>query len=122
MNVAGEGPNIAESIWLGDKPSEPLNLTVTDVVPDTSLSLGWTAPLSDGCLTILSYTIAKDDVDYITDLSPTATKYVDDISVGGSVGEVIKYEVKAINHAGESVYSEPIFFTVGFVPNAPKSL
>ena len=27
-----------------------------------------------------------------------------------------------MNHAGESIYSEPILFTVGHVPNAPKNL
>jgi len=122
INVAGEGPTNEQSIWLGVNPTEPLNPRMTRVVPNDYLSIAWDAPLHDGCLTILSYTIIKDGFELHTGLSPSMTQYTDSITVGGAVGTKITYRVKAINYAGESVLSEPLTVTVGYVPNSPTNL
>ena len=127
VNVAGEGPWIQESIWLGEVPSEPLNLSLLAITPGDQLTLGWDAPMSDGCLTILSYTLVKEQEGSapieITGISPSYITYVDDISSGeGSVGQVLSYWLKALNKAGESVLSEKIEITVGYVPSAPTTL
>jgi hypothetical protein len=108
-----------EGIWLGEVASEPLNPILIDVVPDSTLTLGWTAPLTDGCLTILSYTVSKDGVDHATDIDPSLTSYTDDITTDGSIGDLITYQIKALNHAGESIYSESLTIMVGLKPNQP---
>ena len=121
-NSAGEGPYASESIYLGEVPSYPLNPFLQSVTPQSPLTYGWQAPLSDGCLAILSYTVNKDGADYALGLNPTATRFIDDISVGGNIGEKITYKIKAVNYAGESPYCEPLTVTVGLVPSAPTGL
>jgi hypothetical protein len=96
-NSAGEGSSITQNVWLGQVPSEPLNPTLISIEPDVDLVLGWDVPLTDGCLPILSYTVAKDGSDHILDISPTLKSISDDISVSGSIGETITYKIKAIN-------------------------
>jgi hypothetical protein len=81
--------------------------------------LGWVVPVSDGCLPILGYTVAKDGSDHILNISPSLVSVTDDLSVSGSVGEIITYKIKAINSAGSSSYSEILTITIGNVPNAP---
>jgi hypothetical protein len=74
-------------------------------------------------LTIRSYTIEKNGLEYATQISPTLTSYQDSLSNGdGSVGASISYRIKALNEAGESVYSEALNIIVGTVPNAPQNL
>jgi hypothetical protein len=104
---------------MGEVASEPLNPYLVEVVPEFTLTVGWDAPLIDGCLTILSYTIAKDGTDHVTDIDPSLTSYTDDITTGGSIGDLITYQIKAVNYAGESIYSESLTIMVGLVPNAP---
>ena len=119
-NVAGEGVSITKSVWLGEPPSEPLNLRVSSILPSNSLKLEWDLPTTDGCLTILSYTLQKDDdEEYITDLSPADVSYTDDISTDGSYGTILTYRLKAENKNGFSEWSEPITITVGSEPNRP---
>jgi hypothetical protein len=65
----------------------------------------------------LSYTIAKDGFDYALDVHPSLTEF-QDLAIG-SIGQQITYKLKAINHAGESPYSEEFTLTVGTVPNSP---
>lgn len=122
LNVAGEGSAITNQIWLGLVPTQPLNPVLLSVAPELSLTLGWQAPLDDGCLTILSYTINKDGVDIATDIDPSLTAFTDDISTNGQIGVQITYKLKAINEAGASAYSEDFTLTVGQVPNAPSNL
>jgi hypothetical protein len=86
-NSAGEGPYAHGSIFLGEAPSYPLNPFLQSVTPHSTLVYGWQAPLSDGCLAILSYTVNKDGADYALNINPTATKFIDDISVGGNIGD-----------------------------------
>jgi hypothetical protein len=86
------------------------------------LTIGWDAPTSDDCLTILSYTVAKDGVDHTTDIDPSLTSFTDDITIDGSIGQLITYKVKAVNYAGESAFSQELEVTVGQVPNAPTNL
>jgi hypothetical protein len=90
-NVAGEGTYQTQGIWLGEVPSEPLNPLLLEVVPESTLTLEWDAPLTDGCLTILSYTIAKDGSDHVTDIDPSLISYTDAITTGGSIGDLITY-------------------------------
>lgn len=59
--------------------------------------VGWDVPVSDGCLPILSYTLAKDGSDHILDISPTLKSITDDLSVFGSIGDVITYKIKSKN-------------------------
>lgn len=77
------------------------------------MTVGWDVPLSDGCLTILNYELYKDGIVDVSNISPTAVSYVDDITVGGSIGETITYTLKAVNQAGESIHSEPLNIVVG---------
>jgi len=120
--VAGEGANKMQAIWLGQVPSEPLNPKLISVVPDDSLILGWDAPLKDGCLSILSYTVAKNGVEHLTNIDPSLTQISDNIEVGGSIGDLITYEIKALNHAGASIYSESLTIMVGLKPNPPQNV
>lgn len=110
------------NVWLGVMPSEPLNPTLLSIVPNSNLVLGWDVPISDGCLPILSYTVAKDGSDHIMNISPSLVSVTDDLSASGSIGETITYKIKATNLAGDSVYSEILQVIVGTVPNAPLSL
>lgn len=105
-NSAGEGHTTHAQIWLGEVPSEPLNPVLLSILPDDNLVLGWDAPTSDGCLTILSYTLSKDGLDHVLNIAPSMVSYQDDISVSGSIGDVITYKLKAVNQAGESQFSE----------------
>jgi hypothetical protein len=122
INVAGEGLLYSESLWLGHASSEPINPILVSVTPDLQLTIGWDAPTSDNCLTILSYTVTKDGIDHTTDINPSLTSFTDNITIGGSIGQIITYTVKAVNYAGESASSQELKVTVGQVPNAPTDL
>lgn len=89
VNTAGEGAYNQADIWLGVPPSPPLNPRMTSVTPLDQLVLEWDRPTSDGCLPILSYTLSKNGVDHVTDINPTSTAVIDDISVGGTIGALI---------------------------------
>jgi len=54
-------------------------------------------------LTILSYTIEKNGVEYLTNHHPSLVTFID--TQVGSIGEQITYRVKAVNEAGSSAYS-----------------
>jgi hypothetical protein len=69
--VAGEGSYAEANIWLGVQSSEPLSLALDSVVPESTLTISWQAPLRYGCLTILSYTLALNGVDHITLIDPS---------------------------------------------------
>lgn len=122
LNTAGEGPTIEQSLWHGAVPSEPLNPVLVAVTPNTEATIGWTRPLTDGCLTIKSYTVNKDGLDHQSLIDPSLTTFTDDIRVDGAIGTLITYKVKAINEAGQSMYSQELKVTVGQVPNAPSNL
>ena len=78
--------------------------------------------MRDGCLTILSYTVAKNGSDHLTNIDPSLTQLTDRIEVGGSIGDLITYEIKALNHAGSSIYSESLTIMVGLKPNPPQNV
>lgn len=80
--------------------------------------------MTDRCLTILSYTIAKDGVDIpaLSVVHPSLTQVDDDIQLNGAVGTQLTYKLKARNQAGFSVYSEELTITVGFLPSQPLNL
>jgi hypothetical protein len=84
---AGEVPYAHESIFLSEAPSYPLNSFLHSVTPHSTLVYGWQAPFSEDCLAILSYTVDKDGADYALGINPTVTKFKDDISLGGNIGD-----------------------------------
>lgn len=86
LNVAGEGPYVASSVHLGIAPSNPKSPKILSVVPQDKLLLSWNRPDSDGCLPITHYVVNKDGTDLSVFISPTATTFADDISLGGSIG------------------------------------
>ena len=122
LNSAGEGDFVADSIHLGNEPSNPKNPRMLSVAPASTLVFGWDVPDSDGCLPILHYTLNKNGVDLEVEISPSLIEYEDDISTGGQIGDQITYKIKAVNIAGESPYCEDLTVTVGNVPNAPTNL
>jgi len=71
-------------------------------VPNLSLTIGWDAPNSDGCLSILSYSIERDGLEHKTNVHQSAVTFTDDITVAGAIGTEISYRVKAVNYAGSS--------------------
>ena len=121
-NVAGESTHIAESVHLGNVPSNPKSPSMVSVSPDSTLTIEWDRPDSDGCLPVLKYVINKDGVDLADIVAPSATNFADDISIGGSVGSEISYKLKAVNVNGESLYSPVLTVTVGLLPSAPSNL
>ena len=105
VNVAGEGPYIADSVHLGNVPSNPKSPMMLSVVPDVELVLSWERPFTDGCLPITQYVLNKDGVDLADVINPAENTFTDDLTVGGSTGTEIKYKVKAKNVNGFSEYS-----------------
>ena len=86
---------------------------MTAVVPSTTLTLEWDAPVDNGCLPITQYTLNKNGVDDATVISADSLSYTDSIAIGGSIGTVITYKLKAINEANPSEYTEDLVITVG---------
>lgn len=86
---------------------------MTAVVPSTTLTLAWQPPTDTGCLPIIQYVINKNGTDLPATITAGQHSYTDDISVGGTIGTVIAYKIKAINEAGPSVYTEDLVVTVG---------
>ena len=121
-NVAGEGPYAAQSVYLGNVPSNPRSPSMLSVVPNSVLTISWERPYTDGCLPVKHYRVNKDGVDLPHLVTPSATFFADDISTGGSIGTEITYKVKAVNVNGESLYSEDFTVTIGVVPNPPLNL
>lgn len=122
VNVAGEGAHIAESVHLGNVPSNPKSPAMLSVVPENSLVVSWDKPDSDGCLPITHYTMNKDGSDLADVIAPSVTSFTDDISSNGYIGTQATYKIKAHNVNGESAYSQELTVTVGLVPNAPINL
>lgn len=75
---------------------------MTGVNPSVSLTLEWLPPSNSGCLPITGYIVKKNGVDLAVSIPPSQTTYTDDISIGGSIGTVISYQVRASNSAGDS--------------------
>ena len=123
INVAGESHPTLEQIKVGEPPSSPLYPTMTSITPD-ELTVEWDHPLDDGCLPVLHYVISRDAVDLDETVAPDLNSFTDDISSTADfpLGTLITYEIKAVNHAGASLYSEPLVVTVGQAPNPPTDL
>lgn len=97
VNSAGESAPQTNSIWMGQVTSEPIEPKLVAVTPDSTLTIGWKAPLTSNCLSILSYTVAKNGIELSAIIDPSENSFTDDISIGGSIGQLITYKVLAIN-------------------------
>lgn len=122
LNAAGESAPTEGQIRVGSIPTAPSGLIMTAITPSVDLTLKWQPPSSTGCLPITGYIVNKNGVDLVTVISPSQNSYIDDISIGGTIGTTIDYKIKAINVAGPSPYTETLTITVGEIPNAPTNL
>ena len=122
LNIAGEGTPAMGYKIVGATPSAPYGLKLVSSVPSGTLVLSWKVPLSSGGLPITGYTLNKAGTDIVAAIGSTTTQYTDDISVGGTIGTVITYKIKATNAAGSSDYSDSLVAQIGSLPNAPQGL
>jgi len=121
VNGAGESLPAQVNKRVGQVSLSPRNLKLSAVVPTTSVTLTWEAPLDTGCLPITSYVLSRDGADLALSISADSSQAIDTTATG-AIGTTYTYKMKAVNSAGNSEYTEEITVTVGSVPNAPSNL
>ena len=70
INYAGESTPTLQRMRVGKPSSVPLYLKWTKIVPETSISLSWAAPVDNGCLPLVSYEMNKNGVDMVDIIAP----------------------------------------------------
>lgn len=123
-NVAGESDGLVKSIKVGSPPSPPVYPRILRIVPLGEFKIAWNDSVSDGCLPVRHYIVRRDGADLASQVSPDSNVFADDLSSTADfpLGMILVYEVKAVNDAGESEYSEQLKVTVGQPPDAPTNV
>ena len=121
INGVGQGPNSTEaSATPLAVPTEPLNLQAA--TGNGQLTLTWSAPLSDGGVPIINYTIyrglASGGESYLIKIGNVLT--YDDIGLIN--GRTYYYQVSATNGVGEGPRSAEVGGIPGQPPSAPIGL
>ena len=122
QNAKGNGVNSSEANGLpATTPNAPQSASATS--GDTQVTLSWSAPSSNGGLTITSYNIYRSNTSgsgylYIGTNS-SATGYVDTDRINGNT---YYYVITAVNSFGESSNSAEVNAQPAKVPDAPTGL
>jgi len=123
VNSVGQGSYSNTTTVVAGTPSEPTNVVATG--QDSSVSLTWEAPLSDGGSTITDYIIL-----YSTSISGPFSQFIDDIStdtfatVTGLTNDTMYYFMVAAQNAngtGKTTFSVSATPTSYTPPTEPPS-
>lgn len=92
-------------------PTAPQSLA-SSAITQTTATLTWVAPTSNGGSTILHYRVYRNNVGIANVTFPTLTYNV----TGLAANTTYDFKVTAVNAAGSSVYSNAAVFTTSAVP------
>ena len=121
INGVGHGPNSTEAnATPATTPSEPLNLAA--IAGDGQVTLTWTAPISDGGLPIMNYTLYRGTASGGETLLMTLGNLLTYSDTGLANGQTYYYRVSASNSVGEGPKSTEVNATPATIPSEPLNI
>ena len=123
--ITTDGTSTASTSAFATSPNVPGQVTgLTSANTYPSITLNWSAPVSNGGMTITGYTIEKATgagafSTLVPNTGTTSTTYADSVITAGTT---YHYRVSAINAVGTGTASAQTDILAGTPPNAPQNL